>query len=490
MRKPGPQGKTTSSVERLQSASLLQRTCAACEAEKEPAEEVAIQRKQITEGTPRKPEAEGHIMSRGGGEPLPQSVRAFFEPRFNYDFGAVRLHTDPHSAAKSQEYDARAFTIGKDIAFAAGEYRPGTHSGQQLLAHELAHVVQQGGTARSRATGLSLEQNPDGPLIQRACGPRQIESALKSPGTPSCTGQSGDVMDVTIRKLFRFRINCDEFASAAEKKKFDDFLKSIRPGDFYKVHGFASVDGDPGFNANLSCARARKVAQMIVKAGGLVTKVFEFGPTEGAAEDRRSVVVTPTIIPGTDAPRVCPGGFKTVDVSIFLLPGATRNIFADLAFANRVFADCCVSFNNVNGSSLRVSGWRDTILNHAEDCGRLSTEEEEMFKEASASGSSAPIWVFYVDQYDPDSDSSKGVSCRRGISSGKRAIFPQSAYIKNRADPSTLAHELGHIMIQSGDHEGIVDRTDPNNIMQGGEPHGQRVDLDSEQCKRVFATAK
>ena len=485
MRMPAPQSKTTSSVESLHPASLLQRKCAACEAEQEPEQEGAVQRKQIAESG--KLEAEGHINLRGGA-PLPQSARTFFEPRFNYDFGAVRLHTDPYSAAKSQEYNARAFTIGRDIAFAAGEYTPNTHSGQQLLAHELAHVVQQGGTARSRGAGLSVDQDTDEQMIQRACGPRPIESALKSSGAPSCTGLSGDVSDVTIRRLFRFRINCDEFASPAEKKKFDDFLKSIRPGDFFKVHGFASVDGDPGFNADLSCARAVKVAQMIMKAGAIVTDVFSFGPTDGPAADRRSVVVTPTMIPG-EAPRVCPGPFKTVDVSIFILPGATRNIFADLAFANRVVSSCCVGIKSVKGASLGVKGWKDTILRHSDNCTDVSAQEEEMFQEARRSGGGASIWIFYVDQYDPDTTGSKGISCRTANMSGKRSLFPQGAYIKNRADPSTLAHELGHILIASGKHEGIVDPNDPANLMQVQDPRGQRVDLDTEQCKRISNNA-
>lgn len=78
---------------------------------------------------------------RGGGHPLPPPLRAFFEPRFGTALEAVRLHDDPATAADARSIRARAFALGSDIGFAAGEYAPHTPSGQALLAHELAHVA-------------------------------------------------------------------------------------------------------------------------------------------------------------------------------------------------------------------------------------------------------------------------------------------------------------------------------------------------------------
>jgi Domain of unknown function (DUF4157) len=80
---------------------------------------------------------------RGGGQPLPETVRGFFEPRFGYDFSQVRTHTDSSAAETTRALQARAYTVGMNIAFGAGEYTPGTPEGQHLLAHELTHVVQQ-----------------------------------------------------------------------------------------------------------------------------------------------------------------------------------------------------------------------------------------------------------------------------------------------------------------------------------------------------------
>ncbi len=82
---------------------------------------------------------------RGGGKPLPASARAFFEPRFGYDLSKVRIYTDSHAQKTAQRTQARAFTVGQNVVFNAGQYAPGTREGRRLLAHELAHVIQQKG---------------------------------------------------------------------------------------------------------------------------------------------------------------------------------------------------------------------------------------------------------------------------------------------------------------------------------------------------------
>jgi len=81
----------------------------------------------------------------GGGRPLPEAMRSFFEPRFDADFSDVRVHTGLAADAAARSIDAEAFTVGTDVAFAKGNYDPGTTAGKRLLAHELTHVVQQTG---------------------------------------------------------------------------------------------------------------------------------------------------------------------------------------------------------------------------------------------------------------------------------------------------------------------------------------------------------
>jgi Domain of unknown function (DUF4157) len=82
--------------------------------------------------------------SRAAGKPLAPGVRHAMETRLGHSFGHVRVHADGHAAAAAREVGARAFAVGGDIVFGAGQLSAGTSRGRALLAHELAHVVQQG----------------------------------------------------------------------------------------------------------------------------------------------------------------------------------------------------------------------------------------------------------------------------------------------------------------------------------------------------------
>lgn len=99
----------------------------------------------------------------GRGQPLPQSLRNFFEPRFGHDFSGVRVHTDKRAAQLTRDVNARAFTVGRDLVFGAGQYVLETTTGQRLLAHELTHVVQQNSHLEAPMTTLrrQKEEKPE-----------------------------------------------------------------------------------------------------------------------------------------------------------------------------------------------------------------------------------------------------------------------------------------------------------------------------------------
>lgn len=97
-------------------------------------------------------------VASGEGSTLDAGVRSFVEPRFGMDFSHVRVHTGTAEAAAADALGARAFTLGNDVVFGRGEYRPMTHAGRRLLAHELTHVVQQGEAA---IPGVQRQQAPD-----------------------------------------------------------------------------------------------------------------------------------------------------------------------------------------------------------------------------------------------------------------------------------------------------------------------------------------
>ena len=96
---------------------------------------------QVTEVTSN---IESRIQSlKGGGQPLSEPTRSFFEPRFGQDFSQVRVHTDTRAAESARNLGARAYTVDTAIVFGAGQYAPANTEGRRLLAHELTHVVQQ-----------------------------------------------------------------------------------------------------------------------------------------------------------------------------------------------------------------------------------------------------------------------------------------------------------------------------------------------------------
>ncbi|MGH2396924.1 MAG: eCIS core domain-containing protein, partial [bacterium] len=122
-------------------SAQIQRQCGPCREEEE-----TIQRMETPAAAPETTPAAGSdvLAPPGAGHALPGSARAFFEPRFGYDFSQVRVHVDERAAESARAVNALAYTVGQDVVFGAGEYAPGTTTGNRLMAHELAHVVQQG----------------------------------------------------------------------------------------------------------------------------------------------------------------------------------------------------------------------------------------------------------------------------------------------------------------------------------------------------------
>lgn len=96
----------------------------------------------------------------GLGQPLEPATRDLFETRLGQDFSRVRVHTDTRAAESAHAVNALAFTIGSNIVFGAGQYRPMSTNGQQLLSHELTHVMQQSGEGRPRHLQRQLPMEP------------------------------------------------------------------------------------------------------------------------------------------------------------------------------------------------------------------------------------------------------------------------------------------------------------------------------------------
>jgi hypothetical protein len=120
----------------------------------------SLQPEHSAESVSAGPDIETTIQhARVGGQSLPETLRARMERAFGADFSGVRIHADAQADNLNRSLQARAFTTGHDLYFKRGEYNPASHSGQELIAHELTHVIQQGGGQPPQTSG-----NPVAPL--------------------------------------------------------------------------------------------------------------------------------------------------------------------------------------------------------------------------------------------------------------------------------------------------------------------------------------
>jgi hypothetical protein len=122
-----------------------------------------------------------HEVLRSPGQSLDPATRAFMEPRFGRDFSRVRTHSGAAAERSAAEVNAKAYTVGHDIVFAAGRLAPEMPEGRRLLAHELTHVVQQAG-----ADGIGIDQT--GERRDRSQASTDVGSGVSRPGIHARTG--------------------------------------------------------------------------------------------------------------------------------------------------------------------------------------------------------------------------------------------------------------------------------------------------------------
>jgi peptidoglycan hydrolase-like protein with peptidoglycan-binding domain len=175
--------------------------CAACRNKR-----LALQRRASHQAEPSSVPPIVHEVLRSSGQPLDASTRSFMELHFGHDFGQVRVHTDGKAAESARAIDAQAYAVGKNTVFASGRYAPGTSAGRRLLAHELAHTIQQrrAGDATNATTTLGQvgdrsEQEADRVAEQVMRGGTVAEPPLD--GASGLRRKIGDGHDLTATRF-------------------------------------------------------------------------------------------------------------------------------------------------------------------------------------------------------------------------------------------------------------------------------------------------
>ena len=318
MRIPGPSIGT-------RSAPLgIQRLCAECEDEvqRQPVEdeEKLLQAEIAGHDAPILTAKLAPPIARAtsdGGQPLPPALRAHFDPRFGHDFARVRIHHGGAASRSARLINAQAYTMGTHIVFGEGRYAPATSAGRRLLAHELAHTVQQAAAlpgpgpsaARALASSARGTRSPV-PVIQRACKvtppPEDLgcSTAIDLPARETSIPFQSDNSGITVptRELARIAAAWDASGGIS----------------VLRLDGFAGCDGSAERNWYLSCKGALAVAAELQAGSPAMPashiRIFAHGEIDQFSDNpmfNRRVIITSDNVP-VPGP-ICPLGVSGPD---------------------------------------------------------------------------------------------------------------------------------------------------------------------------------
>lgn len=264
-----------------------------------PEEEEELQMMPVVQRAPdggiaAAPDMEAAIQrARGSGQPLSRGIRAPMEQAFGADFGGVRVHTGAESDLLNRSIQARAFTTGQDVFFRQGAYDHGSRGGQELLAHELTHVVQQNATLQKQLgnlkgdpiqrLGLGVTNNVGGGVVQPAYTARRQLGGMGWLGKPWVWRKKGNIFNLGLYHEHIFFDNPQSIQGINSGKpipnvgffdnelKWDEgtggYKKAITGLDDCAIVNAAQANSNPGTYNLLTNNCQRWVAKVLKSAG-------------------------------------------------------------------------------------------------------------------------------------------------------------------------------------------------------------------------------
>ncbi len=232
----------------------------------------------------------------GPGRPLDGGTRDYMESRFGHDLSEVRVHADVESATSAASLDARAYTSGRDIYFGHSEYAPGTTEGRRLLAHELAHVLQQTGAGTPAGTGARVVPAHDPSEMEAEAAARKVTEAGAdvAPVDPGHLRSATGIQRVTLTAKdydglaeqlhdAMYRFGTDEEAIFVALQKLEKDAAAItKLKDVYKKKYAADLEAD--IRSEMSGSELRFALELLGIASKKPEERVAAGPPSTAAE--------------------------------------------------------------------------------------------------------------------------------------------------------------------------------------------------------------
>ncbi len=179
------------------------------------------------------PSVVGEVL-QSPGQPLNAETRGAMEDSFGVDFSGVRVHSDAAAASSARAIDATAYTVGRDVVFAAEAYRPHSSAGRELLAHELAHVVQQAHPGMPGVSPRAAERDANNAAGRAAQGlhatvtTRAPSGILRQPARAGATQEEDDPLAL-IRRINQFGAIAFPRISRARQPTLSAIDAPVRP---------------------------------------------------------------------------------------------------------------------------------------------------------------------------------------------------------------------------------------------------------------------
>jgi outer membrane protein OmpA-like peptidoglycan-associated protein len=447
----------------------LQRMCQECEDEKQtatsnsrqslsnnntqsntdPEPDENLQAKEIPGAVPEMSSDSAAELSafKGSGRMLPQSERRFFEPRFGYDFSNVRIHTDQRAESSARKINALAYTAGSHVVFGEGQYHPETGAGRRLIAHELAHVIQQ----RSGDNRLPTEIGGGSPKPQiglTSTAVQRMGDVSQAPKTMACPiATTSSALPVDTNVLFGRGSATLTPTARADLADFAARWNSAGAKQPVRIDGFASTDGGQSRNWILSCQRAQAVGSELESPSGggngvaaNFIDVFAQGETSEFSRslelNRRATISADLSVP-PPPPCANPGVARDVDVQpVFLRTGPADTTPTGTSWtrrfneANAIWGKLGVTFHDLGAVTI------DTPL---KTTGSTVAERDAV----AALRTGAGIEVFLVD----NDMAAMGGSSEKPGGPVPGCGADGNIVLSDRGTSNTiLAHELGHTL--------------------------------------------